>query len=78
MYGPVESGWRLADQKMIVNVEIPPNTTATVRLPKAKLANVKEGGKSLENLEAITDIHQDADAVMMRVGSGRYSFEYAQ
>jgi alpha-L-rhamnosidase len=77
-YGPVESGWRLADQKMIVNIEIPPNTTATVRLPKAKLANVKESGKSLENSEAITDIHQDADAAVMRVGSGRYSFEYPQ
>jgi alpha-L-rhamnosidase len=59
-------------------VEIPPNTTATVRLPKAKQSNVKESGKSLENSEAITDIHQDGDAVVLRVGSGRYSFEYAQ
>jgi alpha-L-rhamnosidase len=78
MYGPVESSWRLADQKMIVNVEIPPNTTATVRLLKTKLSNVKESGKSLENSEAITDIHQDGDAVVIHIGSGRYSFEYGQ
>jgi alpha-L-rhamnosidase len=78
MYGSIESGWHLVDQKMIVNVEVPPNTTATVRLPNAKLTNVKESGKSLENSEAIIDIHQDADAVVMSIGSGRYSFEYAQ
>jgi len=76
LYGPVESGWRLAEQKMIVNVEIPPNTTATIRLPKAKLSDVRESDKSLDKSEAITDIHQDGDAVVMRVGSGRYSFEY--
>ena len=76
LYGPVESGWRLTDQKMTVNVEIPPNTTATVRLPNAKPADVKESGESLKISEAITDIHQDGDAVVMDLGSGRYSFEY--
>jgi alpha-L-rhamnosidase len=78
LYGPVESGWRLAEQKMIVNVEIPPNTTAAIRLPKAKLADVRESGRSLQSSEAIADISQEGNAVMMRVGSGRYSFEYPQ
>ena len=76
LYGPVESGWRLAERKMIVNVEIPPNTTATVRLPRAKLADVRESGKRLDDSEAIADTVQDGDAAVMRVGSGRYSFEY--
>ena len=76
LYGPVESGWRLAEQKMIVNVEVPPNTTAAIKLPKAKLADIKEGGKSLQSSEAIADIRQEENAVVMRVGSGRYSFEY--
>jgi len=76
LYGPVESGWRLAEQKMIVNIEIPSNTTATVRLPRAKLADVREGGKRLASSEAITNALQDGDAVVMHVGSGRYSFEY--
>jgi alpha-L-rhamnosidase len=76
LYGPVESGWHLAGQKMIVKVEVPPNTKATISLPSAKLANVKESGKSLKNSEAISDIQQDKDALVMRVGSGRYSFVY--
>jgi len=75
-YGPIESGWRLAGKKMIVNVEIPPNATATVRLPRARLADVRESGKRLDKSEAITDTVQDGDAAVMRMGSGRYSFEY--
>jgi alpha-L-rhamnosidase len=76
LYGPVESGWRLDGQKMVVKVEVPPNITATISLPKAKLANVKESGKSLKSSEAISDIHQDGEAVVVHVGSGRYYFEY--
>ena len=76
LYGPIESGWRLADNKMTVNVEIPPNTTATVRLPKAKLADVRESGKRLDSSDAISKAVQDGDTAVMEVGSGRYSFEY--
>jgi alpha-L-rhamnosidase len=61
---------------MVVNVEVPANTTSTIRLPKAKLDDVKENGKSLDNSEGITDILQDGEAVVILVGSGRYSFEY--
>lgn len=76
LYRPIESGWRVMDQKMIVNVEIPANTMATVRLPNAKLADVKESGKQLDSSEAISNAIQDGDAVVMQVASGRYSFEY--
>jgi alpha-L-rhamnosidase len=76
LYGPIESGWRLDGQKMTVRIEIPPNTTATVRLPRAKLKGVTEGGKPLGKSEAVTEAVQDEDAVVMRVGSGQYSFEY--
>jgi alpha-L-rhamnosidase len=76
LYGPVESGWILKTNKIEVNIEIPPNTTATVKLPKAKQEDVKESNKSLDNIDAITDIREERNAVVMTVGSGRYSFEY--
>jgi alpha-L-rhamnosidase len=76
LYGPIESGWSLSEGKMTVDILIPPNTTATVRLPKAKQVEVKESGKSLDNIETILEIHQREDAVVVLVGSGRYSFEY--
>jgi len=76
LYGPIESGWRIANQKITVNIEIPTNTTATVRLPNAELANVRENGKKLDGVEAVSKAIQDGDTVVIQVGSGQYSFEY--
>ncbi|MGO9131418.1 MAG: alpha-L-rhamnosidase C-terminal domain-containing protein [Bryobacteraceae bacterium] len=47
MYGKVASSWELKDGKMTLRVEVPANTTASVRLPKAKLEQVTESGKPL-------------------------------
>lgn len=33
VYGKIESAWRIDGEKLLLNVTIPPNTTATVRLP---------------------------------------------
>ena len=52
------------------------NTTATVRLPKAQLASVTEGGKAVAKGNGITDSRQDGDAVVVDVGSGQYRFAY--
>jgi alpha-L-rhamnosidase len=76
LYGPIESGWQVADQQLTVNIEIPANTTATVRLPNAKLAHVRESGKKLDSVKAVSKSIQDGDTVVIQVGSGHYSFEY--
>ena len=76
MYGPVESAWCLEGKEMTVNIEIPPNTTATVRLPSAKVTHVTEGGKRLSEVEAIMETSQDGDTAVIRIASGRYSFHY--
>jgi len=74
MYGQVASGWEIADGKLTVKIEVPPNTTATVRLPKAKLGDVSEGGKSLASRGDISGARQAGDAVVLEVGSGMYVF----
>lgn len=43
VYGRVSSDWRIADGKFRVKVEIPPNTTATVKLPQGKPQEVGSG-----------------------------------
>ncbi|HVH72312.1 MAG TPA: alpha-L-rhamnosidase C-terminal domain-containing protein, partial [Candidatus Dormibacteraeota bacterium] len=75
MYGRVASGWKITEGKLTVNVEVPPNTTATVRLPKAKLEQATEGQKPLTNRADLLGAHQAADAVLVEVGSGQYVFE---
>jgi len=77
MYGPASSAWTLKDGRFELAVEVPPNTRATVRLPKAQLASVTEGGQAVAKGNGITDSRQDGDAVVVEVGSGDYRFAYA-
>jgi alpha-L-rhamnosidase len=74
MYGLVASGWEIADGKMTVKIVVPANTTATVRLPNAKLEEVSEGGKPLAGRTDILKAKQAEDAVTLDVGSGKYVF----
>jgi alpha-L-rhamnosidase len=76
MYGQVSSAWTLKDGHFELAVEIPANTRATVRLPKAQLANVTEGGKALSTGDGITGERQDGDFVVVEIGSGQYRFAY--
>ncbi len=75
MYGRVASGWRIANGKMTLTFDVPPNTTATVRLPKAKLEESTEGQKPLTGRTDIFNGRQAGDAVLADVGSGHYVFE---
>jgi len=77
LYGHVESGWKLADGKMVLHVEVPPNTSTTLRLPKAKLEQVTEGGKALAGRADLLGVRQAGDDVIVEVGSGKYEFESA-
>ncbi len=75
LYGRVASGWKIADGKLTVTIQVPPNTTATVRLPKAKLEQVTEGQKPLTSRADILSARQAGDTVLVEVGSGQYVFE---
>ena len=64
----------MASGRFELAVEIPPNTRGTVRLPKAQLASVTEGGQAVAKGNGIADARQDGDAVVVEVGSGQYRF----
>jgi alpha-L-rhamnosidase len=63
---------------MTVRVEIPPNTTATVKLPSAKVADVTENGKPLGDVKGIGKTRQEGDTAVIQIGSGRYLFRYSK
>src|SRR5208337_1039195 len=75
MYGQVASAWEIKDGTFTLRVEIPANTTATVRLPKAKLEQVTENGASLQASRGVSHALQLGDAVTAELGSGVYVFE---
>src|SRR5205823_12763118 len=75
-YGKVSSSWQLTDGSFSLNVDIPPNTTATVHLPGAKLADVLESGQPVSGASGITGARQDGDSVVLEAGSGSYRFTF--
>jgi alpha-L-rhamnosidase len=75
-YGKVSSAWTRQGGRFELALEIPPNTRATVRLPSAQLANVTESGRALASGDGITGQRQDANAVVVELGSGPYRFAY--
>ena len=77
VYGHVESGWKIKEGKLALSVEVPPNTTATVRLPGADLQGVSEGGKPLSGRAEFSGARQAGTAVIVDVGSGKYEFQSA-
>jgi alpha-L-rhamnosidase len=72
-YGELGSSWTIDGGALALSVRVPPNTTATVRLPHASLAAVTEGDAPLD---ATMQARQDGDAVVVSVGSGDYRFRY--
>lgn len=75
VYGPVSSGWEIADGKLTLKIEVPPNTTASVRIPNAQLNDVTEGGASLAGRAGILHPAQSENSVVLEIGSGKYEFQ---
>jgi alpha-L-rhamnosidase len=76
-YGKASSAWTRAAGRFELTVEVPPNAWATLRLPKARLADVLEGGKPVGD-DGIRARRQDGGDAVIDVGSGRYQFSYPE
>jgi alpha-L-rhamnosidase len=61
-YGLVSSSWKIEKNKLILDVEIPANTNATIVFPTNKVETIKENGVIVNEKNKI-------------VGSGKYHFE---
>jgi len=71
-YGTVSSGWKIEADKILMDVTIPANTTATIYIPAANADAVKESGKALSNDIKVTGTEDGY--VVVNVGSGEYHF----
>ena len=71
MYGPAESSWAVAaDGALELDLLVPANTTAAVRVPSADLDGVTESGRPIAALGG--PVGREPDAFTVEVGSGRY------
>ncbi len=75
IHGRIESHWKADDNKFILRVTIPPNTTATVFVPAKQADSVTEGGKPVSKSKEVKFVRMDKDAAVFEIGSGNYQFE---
>jgi alpha-L-rhamnosidase len=74
-YGKLHSGWKLENEKLVLEIEVPVNTTATVYIPATDPALVTGNGLALTNLKDVQTVGSDKEFVQVAIGSGSYRFE---
>ncbi len=73
--GSIASEWKNADGRFQLEVEIPPNTTATVFVPANDAAAVTESGNPAAKAPGVKLLRTESGAAVFAVESGRYRFE---
>jgi alpha-L-rhamnosidase len=73
-YGEIFSRWERKDNRIILSVTVPPNTSATVYIPASHPEQVTENGNSLKNAEGVTQKNTENGYVVVETVSGKYQF----
>jgi alpha-L-rhamnosidase len=73
-YGTLSSSWKLENGKLMMDIEIPANTTATIFIPANNASSITESGKAL-NATGLKVKDATNGYVSLETGSGRYHFE---
>ncbi|MGX1025626.1 family 78 glycoside hydrolase catalytic domain [Streptomyces ambofaciens] len=73
-YGAVRSAWDTKAGPMTLDVTVPVNTTAEVRIPAANRWAVTEGGKPIGEVDGVRYVEEADGDVVLEVGSGDYAF----
>ena len=72
-YGKASSGWKIDGNKIVLDIEIPANTQATIILPVSNAELIKENGMPLS--KEIKVANGDKGKLELKIGSGKYQFE---
>jgi alpha-L-rhamnosidase len=73
-YGDASSSWKLENGILIMDLEIPANTIATVYIPTVDQGSVKESGGSLTASIDFSIVGMEEGYLVLKIGSGSYHF----
>jgi alpha-L-rhamnosidase len=73
-YGKLAAGWKIENGKLMLDVDVPANTTATIYIPATSADEVMENGKALTASKDIQVAGTEKEYVVLKVGSGNYRF----
>lgn len=72
--GPIDIHWRKDRGQFRLELTVPPNATATVRLPTGQPNAVTESRRPVAKAKGVKFIRADKEAAVLEVGSGHYWF----
>ena len=61
---------------MNLNLVIPANSGATVRLPRTHAADISKDGEPLRDGDGIVSAHEELDDTVIELAAGQYRFTY--
>jgi alpha-L-rhamnosidase len=74
-YGPAASHWETKNGLLVMDVEIPANTTAQIYIPASGAADITLDGKTLTSQPDIRVLpEKEGDRVVIQTGSGHFRF----
>ena len=76
-YGRIVSNWNREGQKLLMEVTIPANASATVYVPVGDVGSVFESGRPAADAAGVKFLRLENGAAVYAVGSGTYRFESA-
>jgi alpha-L-rhamnosidase len=73
-YGKLSSSWKIESDKLIMDVEVPANSVATIFVPASDANSITESGKALNAVPEIKVKGVEKGYVVVELGSGIYKF----
>lgn len=73
-YGTIKSEWKRENSNLVLNIEIPANTTSKIYLPTINVKKITESGKIVTSCNDIHSIKTEKEETIIQTGSGKYSF----
>ena len=74
VYGTVASDWTRTNGRLALAVDVPANTTATVRIPARNVHELRESGAAVTDATGVSSVTIDGADAVVEVGSGHYEF----
>jgi alpha-L-rhamnosidase len=74
LYGRIKSSWKRDQGKLIMEVTIPVNTTATIYIPTRSVDSILESGRPVASVKGIEFIRQENGKFIFNLGAGDYKF----
>ncbi len=73
--GPIVSEWRVKEGMLVWEIQVPPNTSATVFVPANAPDVVTERGTPVSEAEGVKIVRMDGNRAVLSVAAGKYRFE---